>query len=45
MDKNDQLIGEVYSKGDILFQVIFGQSKVIVEVELNQLEKDWVEFC
>lgn len=45
MDKNDQLIGEVYSKGDILLQVISGQSKATVESELNQLEEDWAEFC
>ena len=45
MDKNDQLIGEVYSTGDILLQVISGQSKATVESELNQLEEDWAAFC
>ena len=45
MDKNDQLIGEVYNKGDILLQVISGHSKATVESELNQLEKDWAVFC
>ena len=45
MDKNDQLIGEVYSKGDVLLQVISGQSKASVESELNQLEESWAEFC
>ena len=45
MDKNDHLIGEVYSKGDILLQVISGKSKTSVESELNQLEEDWAEFC
>lgn len=45
MDKNDQLIGEVYSKGDTLLQVISGQSKATVESELNQLEENWAEFC
>ena len=45
MDKNDQLIGEVYSKGDTLLQVISGQSKATVESELNQLEEDWAVFC
>ena len=45
MDKNDQLIGEVYNKGDILLQVIAGETKTTVESELNQLEQDWAEFC
>ena len=45
MDKNDQLIGEVYNKGDVLLQVISGQSKATVESELNQLEENWAEFC
>ena len=45
MDKNDQLIGEVYSKGDVLLQVISGKTKATVESELNQLEEDWAEFC
>ena len=45
MDKNDQLIGEVYNKGDVLLQVITGKSKASVEGELNQLEQDWAEFC
>lgn len=45
MDKNDQLIGEVYSKGDTLLQVISGKSKASVESELNQLEEDWAAFC
>lgn len=45
MDKNDQLIGEVYNKGDSLLQVIAGASKTSVESELNQLEQDWAEFC
>ena len=45
MDKNDQLIGEVYSKGDALLQFISGMSKASVESELNQLEQDWAEFC
>ena len=41
MDKNDQLIGEVYSKGDVLLQVIAGKTKATVESELNQLEEDY----
>lgn len=45
MEKNDQLIGEVYNKGDALLQVISGKSKASVESELNQLEEDWAEFC
>lgn len=45
MDKNDQLIGEVYSKGDTVLQVISGHSKATVESELNQLEEDWAAFC
>lgn len=45
MDKNDQLIGEVYSKGDVVLQVISGKTKATVESELNQLEEDWAEFC
>lgn len=45
MDKNDQLIGEVYSKGEALLPVISGISKASVENELNQLEQDWAVFC
>ena len=45
MDKNDQLIGEVYAKGDILLQVISGSCKASLEAQLNQLEEEWAEFC
>lgn len=45
MDKNDQLIGDVYTKGDILLQLIAGQSKTTLESQLNDLEEEWADFC
>lgn len=45
MDRNDQLIGEVYNKGDILLQLIAGQSKSTIESQLNDLEEEWADFC
>jgi len=45
MDKNDQLIGDVYNKGDILLQLIAGQSKATLESQLNELEEEWADFC
>lgn len=45
MDKNDQLIGDVYSAGDTLLQVVTSSSRAGLESELNQLEEEWAEFC
>ena len=45
MDRNDQLIGDVYSAGDTLLQVVTSSSRVALEAELNQLEEEWAEFC
>lgn len=44
MDQDD-LISDVYNKGDILLQSVSGSTKSRLEAQLAEFEQEWADFC